>query len=149
VELQHDLASSKKPELRRINALKRVESKISSFVSSENDDQSRQDNITQFSAAVPIEIAKSAFIDSRINKKTKNAAESSNHLTIHRNNRWMLDLKHGKKMANISCSNNDIPHQHVSGNLTSNQSNTNLSIKKTKKRINDKLMAEELNYKNG
>ena len=46
-------------------------------------------------------------------------------------------------MANISSSNNDIPQQNVSGKLTSNLSNTNLSIKKTKKRINEKSMLEE------
>ena len=56
----------------------------------------------------------------------------------------MVDLRHGgKKMGNISCSNNDIPQQHVSGQLTSNPSNTNLSIKKTRKRINEKTTLEE------
>lgn len=55
----------------------------------------------------------------------------------------MVDLRNGTKMANISCSNNDIAQQNVSGQLISNPSNTNLSIKKTKKRITDKQILEE------
>ena len=61
MEIQNDFVSSKKPELRRKKGIQRIESEISSFRSSENDDdRSHLDNITQLSAAIPIDVTKSA-----------------------------------------------------------------------------------------